>query len=694
MTFKRVRKPVMLMSAAIGLCLSGVGMNVTLAGEPAAIKDGATPLIPRASIFGNPDRAGSQLSHDGKWISYLAPVNGVLNVWVAPADDLAKASAITSDKKRGIRQYFWAYTNDQIIYLQDQGGDENWRIYSVNVADNAVKDLTPMEGVAAQVQATSAEFPDEILVSLNNRNPQYHDVHRVNIRTGEMKLVKQNDEYAGFVTDEQYNIRFAAKQNSDGGMQWVKFSADGTAEPFETVGMEDSLTTSINGFDKSGRTVYMVDSRGRDTAGLFARDVATNKSTLLAEDARADAGATIVRPSDNKIQAVGFNYERTEWKVLDSSIQPDLDYLKTVADGDLAIASRTLDDSRWLVGYVMDNGPTRVYLYDRPGGKPGQAKFLYTNRTSLEGLPLAKMHPVTIKSRDGLNLVSFLTLPLGSEKGTLGRPDKPLPMVLLVHGGPWARDTWGYNPYHQWLANRGYAVLSVNFRGSTGLGKNFLNAGNLEWAAAMHNDLLDATAWAVKQGIADKSKVAIMGGSYGGYATLVGLTFTPGEFACGVDIVGPSNIVTLLETIPPYWAPLVEQFKKRVGDHTTEAGRAFLESRSPLTFVDRIEKPLLIGQGANDPRVKQREADQIVAAMQGKGLPVTYVLFPDEGHGFARPENSMSFNAVTESFLARHLGGRAEPIGGDVAKSTAEVRAGADQVPGLAEAVGGGAKPK
>jgi dipeptidyl aminopeptidase/acylaminoacyl peptidase len=284
-----------------------------------------------------------------------------------------------------------------------------------------------------------------------------------------------------------------------------------------------------------------------------------------------------------------------------------------------------------------------------------------------------------------LELVSYLTLPVESDPDEDGRPREALPMVLFVHGGPWGRDYWGFQEFPQWLANRGYAVLSVNFRGSTGMGKAFVNAGDLQWGAKMHDDLIDAVEWAVAEGIADRSRVAIMGGSYGGYATLVGLTFTPETFACGVDIVGPSNLFTLIESLPPYWQPEIELFAMRVGDTRTESGRKLLIERSPLTHVDRIQKPLLIGQGANDPRVKQQESDQIVAAMQSKGIPVTYALFPDEGHGFARPENNLAFNALTEAFLGECLGGRVEPIGEDLAGSSLVVPNGADQIEGLAE---------
>lgn len=648
-------------------------------------KADASALIPRETIFGNPDRAGPQISPDGKRLAFLAPVNGVLNVWVGPADHPDQAKAVTNDTSRGIRRYFWAYTNQHVIYMQDKGGDENWRVYSVDLDKNEVKDLTPFDKVAARVQEVSHKIPDEILVGLNNRNPQYHDVHRVNIRTGETKLVTENNEFAGFVTDDDYSVRFAMQMTPDGGSELRKSDGKGGWESFIKIAMEDSLTTQPQGLDKSGKTLYMLDSRGRDTAALAALNLDTGKSKILGEDSRADVDDVMIHPTEKNVQAYSVNYERIQWKIVDPSIQKDLDYLRTVADGDINVTSRSLDDTRWIVTYVMDDGPVRFYRYDRPQKK---AAFLFTNNERIANVTLAKMTPVVIKSRDGLELVSYLTLP-ATEKASGGtpHPGKPLPMVLYVHGGPWARDQWGLNSYHQWLANRGYAVLSVNYRGSTGFGKSFINASNMEWAGKMHDDLIDAVNWAVKEQIADPKRVAVMGGSYGGYATLVGLTFTPDTFACGVDIVGPSSLATLLNTIPPYWAPMIETFTKRVGDHRTEEGRSFLAQRSPLTFVDRIKKPLLIGQGANDPRVKQTEADQIVKAMQDKKIPVTYVLYPDEGHGFARPENRMSFNAVAEAFLAQHLGGRFQPIGGDFKGSSIGVPTGADQVPGLSVAI-------
>ena len=641
-------------------------------------------LISREILFGNPDRASAQLSPDGTQIAFLAPVDNVLNVWVAPASAPDDATAVTDDTFRGIRSFQWAHTNAHILYIQDKGGDENWRIYCTTLATGETRDLTPFDNVAAQINKTSANFPEEILVGINNRNPQLHDIHRVNIISGEMKLVEENEWFMGYLSDDDFNVRFAIRQTPDGGMAVHALGDDASADPFLQIPNDDALTTQPIGFDKEGKRLYILDSRDRNTGALFAVDLESGEKTLLAEDDRADASGVLMHPTEKNIQAVSFNYDRVHWQILDETIKPDLDYLATVADGNINVTTRTLDDKYWTVAFVMDNGPVRYYRYDR---EARQAEFLFTNKDAWEAIDMVKMHPVIIDSRDGLKLVSYLSLPLANDPDGTGRPDKPLPMVLWVHGGPWARDVWGYNPIHQWLANRGYAVLSVNYRGSTGFGKDFINAANMEWAGKMHDDLIDAVDWAIAEGIADADKVAIGGGSYGGYATLVGLTFTPDKFACGVDIVGPSNLITLVESVPPYWQPMIELFAKRMGDHRTEDGRQLLVERSPLTYVDNIVKPLLIGQGANDPRVKQHESDQIVAAMAEKQIPVTYILYPDEGHGFARPANSLSFFGAMEAFLAKVIGGAFEPLSSDLGGSSIEVPTGAEDVPGLQEAL-------
>ncbi len=638
-----------------------------------------TPLIPRRVLFGNPDIRSVTFSPDGRQIAYLAPVNGILNVWVGPAEQVSAARPVTQDTGRGIRVYAWAYDNRHLLYAQDEGGDENWRLYSIDVARGETRDLTPVEGARAETIKLSPRHPGEILVGLNDLDPAWHSVYRIDLASGARRLVYKNESFAGFLADDDLTLRLALKSTPDGGTALYKPDGQGGWKEDTRLPMEDALTTHPIGFDASGETLYMVDSRGRNTGALFSIPAEGGAPRLLAEDRRADAGEVIIHPSRRTVQAVAFDYERKQWHILDPEIAPDLEYLRTVAEGDLHIADRTLDDQRWIVTFTPDDGPQRIYSYDRLQKK---AAFLFTDRRDLEGQPLVHMRPVVIRSRDGLDLVSYLTLPPGAELG------QKLPTVLFVHGGPWGRDVWGYDPFHQLLANRGYAVLSVNYRGSTGFGKAFINASNREWAGKMHDDLVDATQWLFQQGIADPERTAIMGGSYGGYATLVGLTFTPELFACGVDIVGPSNLVTLLETIPPYWKPMLDMFINRVGDITSEEGRAFLTSRSPLTYAERICRPLLIGQGANDPRVKRGESDRIVAAMKAKGIPVTYLLYPDEGHGFARPENWLSFNAVAEAFLADCLGGRYEPVGEDFKGSSIQVLEGSERVPGLKEAMG------
>ncbi|WP_336985891.1 S9 family peptidase [Altererythrobacter aquiaggeris] len=644
-------------------------------------------LIPREVLFGNPTRSSGKLSPDGKWVSWLAPQDDVMNVWLAPADDLGSAKVMTDATDRPIRQYFWSGDSKNLLYVQDKGGDENFLLYGIDIASGEERTLTPFENTRVQVVGTSIAYPDKMLVGVNNRDPRLHDVHLLDLTTGQLKLVMQNDGFAGFLADDLLNLRMALKPNPAGGMDFYKIT-DGVVadEASESTGLADSLTTQPAGFTSDGKTMYWIDSRGRNTAALIAEDVATGKKTVLAQSDKADIGGAMSDPVTGEIEATSITYLRTEWTATDPEVKASLDWLDSKFEGDFGVSSRTKADDKWVVWNDPLTTPGKVYLYDR---KARTLSDFYMTRPDLEGAPLQPMYGLEIKSRDGLTLPSYLTLPPGSDSNADGVPDAPVPMVLLVHGGPWARDGYGFNPYHQWLANRGYAVMSVNFRGSTGFGKEFISAGDLEWGKKMHDDLIDAVNYAVASGVTMDDKVAIMGGSYGGYATLAGLTFTPEEFACGVDIVGPSNLETLLATIPPYWEPMIAQFHERMGNPNTPEGLAMLKERSPLNSADKITKPLLIGQGANDPRVNQAESDQIVEAMKAKGIPVTYVLYPDEGHGFAKPANNIAFNAVTENFLATCLGGRAEPIGNTVKNSTAQIIEGADFVQGLREATGG-----
>ncbi|AFY76903.1 dipeptidyl aminopeptidase/acylaminoacyl peptidase [Pleurocapsa sp. PCC 7327] len=608
------------------------------------------PLIPREILFGNPQRSSPRISNDGKYLAYIAPDNkNVLQVWLrtlGQEDD----RKLTDDKKRGIRAYFWTYNPEQLIYLQDSDGDENFHLYSVNIHTNIVRDLTPFQGVKAQVIDLDPDFPDEILVGLNLNNPEKFDVYRINLKNGAVEFDTDNPgNIVGWTANAQFQILAAAAATPDGGSDLLyRETRDRPWEILRHWGPDD--TGGAISFSSDNKTLYILGSHDANTQRLIALDLATRQETVIAEDEQYDVGGIVTHPTKRHIQAVSFYKDKIHWQILDESIAADFEALAKVRPGEFSIASRDLADENWIVAYLTDDGPVYYYLYNRASKS---STLLFSNRPELEELPLSSMQPISYQARDGLTIYGYLTLPIAGKA--------PYPAVLLVHGGPWARDTWGYDPQVQWLANRGYAVLQVNFRGSTGYGKAFLNAGNRQWAAAMHDDLIDGVNWLVEQGIADRDRIAIMGGSYGGYATLVGLTFTPEVFACGVDIVGPSNIITLLQSFPPYWKPMTAMFEHRVGNLETEEG--FLKSRSPLFFVDKIQKPLLIAQGANDPRVKQAESEQIVEAMRQASKPVKYVLYTDEGHGFARPENRLHFYAIAEEFLAQYLGGQFEPVG-------------------------------
>jgi dipeptidyl aminopeptidase/acylaminoacyl peptidase len=624
----------------------------------------ANDLIPREVLFGNPERSSVSISPDGSMLAFRAPVDGVMNAWVQPVDG-GEARALTNFTDRPISGLSWSWNGEQLLFMKDAGGDENFHVYAIDIAGGELRDLTPIEGVRAAITDDSRERPDEIVINMNDTNPQFMNVYRVNTRTGDRTLIQENDGYLGYTLDDKWNVRGRSKMNEDGDLVAELRDLGGEAwYEFMTIPSDEMMTTSIAGFNKAGDRLYGTSSIGRDKAALVwwePTQGGADNPTIVFESDKADVSGGIGNPDTYEPEAVVVNYLRPEWHVLSDTIAADVEALKALDQGDFGITGRTKDNRTWIVAYNRDNGPPRYWMWDRDAQ---EGRFLFTTWPALEGKPLASMQAVEIPTRDGLVMPSYLTVPEGSD-------GKNLPMVLLVHGGPWARDGWGYNPHHQWLANRGYAVLSPNFRGSTGFGKNFVNAGDREWYGRMQDDLNDAVDWAVEQGVADPKRVAIMGGSYGGYATLAGLTRDPDKFAAGVDIVGPSHVGTLLKSVPPYWKPIMKMFDERVGSLEEPA---FLDAISPLTHVEYINKPLLIGQGANDPRVKVAESDQIVEAMNMRALPVTYVVFPDEGHGFHNPKNNMAFNAVTEAFLAEHLGGRAEPVGDDLVDSTAQVR--------------------
>jgi len=627
-------------------------------------------LLPRRLIFGNPERTIVRISHDGTRIAFLAPVD----LWVGPIERVEDARPVTKATDRNLGPWIvWMHDNRHVLFFRDKAGDENWCTWTIDLESGAVRALTPQTGVTCGVQQLSRDFPSELLIRHNGRDKRHFDLYRVNVATGESRLIERNEAgFSGYFTDQRFRVLFATRVGEDGWVEFLRRGNDGRWDCFERIDTDDQMTTQLVEVSADGRELYWLDSRGRDTAAVIARDLASGAVRVLAEDPRSDFTGILLDPVlDCPIAAVCAR-ERQRWQVLDATFAEDFAYLTQLTPGDLAITGMSGDRQHWLIAYYRDDAPLEYFHYDC--GRR-QARRLFSATPALEGAPLVKMEPVTIRARDGLELVSYLSRPRGTP------PAARLPMVLLVHGGPWGRDVWGLYPDHQWLANRGYAVLSVNFRGSTGFGKAFVNAGNREWAGKMHDDLIDAVDWAVAQGIADPARVAIMGTSYGGYSALVGVTSTPERFACAVDLVGISNLVTFINTIPDYWRTWKSILAVRVGDYRSEAGRQFLEERSPLNRADRIVRPLLIGQGANDVRVKPAESEQIVAAMQRHGIPVTYIYYPDEGHGLGRPENRQSFAAVTEAFLAQHLGGRRQPIGDDFDGSTITFRAGRERVP-------------
>ena len=600
------------------------------------------PLIPRKVLFGNPAKSQAQISPNGKILAYLAPdEKGVMNVWVRTLgqnDD----RVVTADQKRGINVYDWQQDSEHILYGQDRDGDENWHVYQTNLKTKITRDLTPFQGVQARRPITDSNFPDQILVALNIRDRRIHDMYRINLKNGAVEMDTENPgDVIEFFADNKFQVR-AARALSAREIR-VRDDAKSPWRSFQKWDLKDIVV--IKSFTPDDTGIYLASSVDANTLRLLEVDLGTGKSMVLAEDKQFDVGPILTNPKTHALEAVEFIRERRERTVFDKSLQADFDALGKVRDGDLSINNRDLADKTWIVSYILADAPVATYAYDRASKK---ATFLFNNRPNLEKYNLAQMCPISFTARDGMTIYGYLTLPVGLEP-------KNLPMVLRVHGGPWFRDFWGPNNEVQWLANRGYAVLQINFRGSEGYGKNYINAGNREWGGKMNDDLIDGKNWAVKQGYADPNQVCIMGMSYGGYATLVGLAFTPDEFACGVDVVGISNLITWLTPLKPFTA----WDKKIWGDIETE--QEFLKSRSPLFKADQIKAPLLIAHGANDTRVKQAESDQIVGAMRKNGKPVEYIVFPDEGHGFTRPENRMKFYAAAEAFLAKYLGGRAEP---------------------------------
>jgi dipeptidyl aminopeptidase/acylaminoacyl peptidase len=611
-------------------------------------------LIPRQVLFGNPERISPRLSRGGNRLAWIAPHGGVLNVWVAPMApegvDWAGARVVTEDTDRGIRAFGWAHDDRHLLYVQDTGGDENWRLYDVDLDTMQRRDLTPFDGVQARIVAADRKFPTQVLIGLNRRDAKLHDVYRLDLVTGELTLEVPNPGWIGWVADAQLVVRAALQPQPDAGyVVQVRDGQEADWRPLLTVGGDDAPGTRLIAFSEDGGSLLATTSVGANTARLVRIDVATGGMQVLAEDPEADVGGVRVHPDTRNPEIAICVKDRAEYLVLDGAVAADLAAIRALHRGDPVFHGADDANATWLVGFTNDTGPVPFYAYDRA---TRTGRFLFEHQPELSRYQLAPMEPFRFTARDGMVIHGYLTFPPGADR-------RGLPTVLYVHGGPQARDVWGFDSRAQWMANRGYLCVQVNFRGSTGYGKAFVTAADREWGGRMHDDLIDAVAHVTGQGWADPARVAILGGSYGGYAALVGAAFTPDVFCCAVDLCGPSNLKTLIETIPPYWAPVVASFHRRVGDPAKDA--EFMWSRSPLSRVSDIRIPLLIGQGANDPRVKQAEAEQIVAALKQAGIEHEYMLFPDEGHGLAKPENRLEFYAAVERFLARHLGGRAEP---------------------------------
>ncbi len=665
------------MRALVGVC-AFVACVATAHATPA-------PLIPRAALFRAPERDLPTLSPDGARLAYLVrSPQGITNVWLRPvaarrADDTARM--VTRETERGVGWYRWAGDGRHLLYIRDVGGDENNHLVSVDVERGIVRDLTPFMGVRAEDVFTDPHRPDEVLVGLNLRDARVFDLYRVTLSTGAVVLDTQNPgDVITWVPDADFVVRAAVALRPENANTVIRVRESGDAPwqdlvewSFEEAGSD--RYQRILSFTRDGSGLYMQWPVGSNTTRLVEANIATGRITReIASDPRCDlwnpfnfagsvsALAVVQNPRTLEPEAVAFEYLLPEWRALTSAARADVAFLQELHDGVFFLADRDTADRVWLVGYFSDTRSPAYYLYDRAARR---AELLFATDPEMSGLPLAPMRSITIPARDGLEIPCYLTLPVGV-------PAKKLPLVVNPHGGPWTRDSWGYNPEVQWLANRGYAVLQVNYRGSTGFGTRFVNAGDHQMGVgAMQHDLTDAVRWATRTGIADSTRIGIYGGSYGGYATLAGLAFTPEMYACGVDLVGPSDLRTLIASFPSYWGPRKTRWLRRIGD--VLADEELNRRLSPLYHADAMRAPLLIGHGANDPRVVLANSEAIVRALRDRGVPVAFIVYPDEGHGFAREENAQDFYGRMEEFLARHLGGRAEPFA-PVAGSSADVR--------------------
>ncbi|HMF91338.1 MAG TPA: alpha/beta fold hydrolase [Candidatus Angelobacter sp.] len=644
----------------LALLASPLAMQSQSKDKQAPAAAGLPPLIDREVIFGNPEIAGAQISPNGKYISFLKPWKDTRNIYVKGVDEpFSAARLLTTETKRPIPAYFWTRDEKYILYVKDNDGDENFNVYAVDPAAKPAagtdappsRDLTGLKGVRVFIYDVPKVDPDVVFIGLNDRDKAWHDLYKLKISSGEKTLMRKNTErITGWEFDLKGNLRLATRSAENGDTEILRVDADKFTKMYSCTVFENCGTIR---FHKDGKRAYMETNKGADVdlVSLVLFDPETGKTEMVESDPlkRVDFGsARFSEVTDDLVLTNYFDEHRRRY-YRDKGFETDLKWLESKLPGrDVNIGSDTLDEQVWLVIASSDVEPGETYLFDR---KTRKLTLQYKIREKLPREALAQMKAVRYKSSDGLEIPAYLTLPKGV-------PAKNLPALMIPHGGPWARDVWGYNPLAQFFANRGYAVLQPNFRASVGYGKKFLDAGNHEWGRKMQDDVTWGAKYLVAEGIADPKRVGILGGSYGGYATLAGVTFTPDVYGAAVDIVGPSNLITLLEAIPPYWEPIRKLFYERMGDPNTPAGKVLLMERSPLTQAGKIKTPLLVVQGANDPRVNKREADQIVIALRDRGYPVEYLLAPDEGHGFARPVNNMALYMSAEKFLAKHLGGR------------------------------------
>jgi dipeptidyl aminopeptidase/acylaminoacyl peptidase len=636
--------------------------------------DQEPPLIDREVFFDDPLISGGRLSPDGRFVSFLSPYEGTRNIWVKTIDaSFDDALPVTSDTLRPIRSYFWTRDGRFILYVQDKGGDENFNIYAVDPAEAAegvvptARNLTNMTGVTATIYHVSRNDHDLMFVGLNNRDRAWHDLYSLRISSGELNLIRENtNRYTGWIFDHNDQLRMASRSRMDGTNELFRIDPSGERMLYSWSVLETAYPVA---FKADNRHFYLVSNvgEGADLQQLYLVDVETGNMEFVERDPEnlADFGGMAISDKTLEVLFTSYTDAFTRRYFKDPEFEKHFNKVrKELGNSEISFFSPTTDEGMWMINAWSDTDPGSVYIYNTQNGK---LTFQYQPRPNLPKRYLSPMTSIQYPSSDGLQIQAYLTMPKG-----MG--DKNLPLVVVPHGGPWARDRWGFDGFAQFLANRGYAVLMPNFRGSTGFGKKFLNAGNRQWGELMQDDITWGVKYLIEQGTVDKERVAIFGGSYGGYATLAGLAFTPEVYAAGVSFVGPSNLNTLLNSIPPYWEAMRKQLYARMADPSTPEGREWLTKASPLSAADKIAAPLMVVQGQNDPRVLKAESDQIVVALRDRGFPVEYLNAPDEGHGFARPVNNMAFVAAMEKFLATHIGGRyQESMTEEVAKRLEEI---------------------